>query len=61
MEGLDLCEYMIKTYTNEGDTVLDCCMGSNTTGLACMNLGRKYIGIEKDVEIFEIAKKRVGQ
>lgn len=56
---LALCEYMIKTYTNEDDLVLDNCMGSNTTGLACKNLGRKYIGIEKEEKYFEIAKERV--
>ena len=53
------CEYFIKTYTNDGDIVLDSCMGSNTTGLACKNLNRKYIGIEKHEEYFEIAKERV--
>jgi len=45
-----LFEYLIKTYTNEGDTVLDCCAGSGTTGVACMNLGRKCVLIEKDEE-----------
>jgi site-specific DNA-methyltransferase (adenine-specific) len=54
-----LMEYMIKTYTNEGDTVLDFCMGSGTTGVACQNLGREFIGIEMDAEYFEIAKKRI--
>lgn len=58
---LDLCEYFIKTYTNEGNTVLDCCLGSNTTGLACKKLKRHYIGIEKDKQIFEIAKKRLEE
>lgn len=53
------CEYFIKTYTNEGDIVLDSCMGSNTTGLACKNLNRKYIGIEKHEEYFKIAKERI--
>lgn len=56
---LDVCELIIKTYTNEGDTVLDSCMGSNTTGLACKNLNRKYIGIEKEEDIFEIARERM--
>ena len=56
---LALCEYMIKTYTNEGDLVLDSCMGSNTTGLACKNLKRRYIGIEKDEDIFKIAVERI--
>ena len=55
-----LMEYMIKTYTNEGGTVLDNCMGSGTTGVACQNLGRDFIGIEKDPAYFEIARKRMG-
>lgn len=54
-----LYEYLIKTYTNEGDTVLDFCMGSATTGVACINTGRKFVGIEKDDTYFEIAKKRI--
>ena len=54
-----LMEYLIKTYTNGGDTVLDNCMGSGTTGVACMNTGRRFIGIEKDDKYFEIAKKRI--
>lgn len=57
---LALLEELVKTYTNEGDLVVDSCMGSNTTGLACLNLNRQYIGIEKDDEIYEIAKQRVG-
>ena len=56
---VDLCEYLIKTYTNEGDTVLDNCMGSGTTGVACRNLNRNFIGIEKEPEYFEIAKSRI--
>lgn len=56
---LDLLEYLIKTYTNENDIVLDNCMGSGTTGEACIKLGRNFIGIEKDAEYFEIAKKRL--
>jgi site-specific DNA-methyltransferase (adenine-specific) len=52
-------EYLIKTYTNEGDTVLDNCMGSGTTGVACKNLNRKFIGIEKNEQYFEIAKRRI--
>lgn len=58
---VDLCEYLIKTYTNECDTVLDNCMGSGTTGVACLNTNRSFIGIEKDEEYFEIAKKRIEQ
>lgn len=53
-----LMEYLIRTYTNEGDTVLDNTMGSGTTGVACANTGRKFIGIERDEKYFEIAKKR---
>ena len=54
-----LCEYLICTYTDEGETVLDCCMGSGTTGVACRRLNREFIGIEKDADIFKIAKKRI--
>ena len=54
-----LFEYLIKTYTNEGDMVLDNCMGSGTTAIACHNLNRRCIGIEKDEKYFEIAKKRL--
>lgn len=54
-----LMEYLVNTYTNEGDTVLDNCMGSGTTGVACKNLNRKFIGIEKDANYFEIASKRI--
>jgi site-specific DNA-methyltransferase (adenine-specific) len=52
-------EYLIKTYTNEGETVLDFTMGSGTTGVACKNLGRDFIGIEMDDKYFDIAKKRI--
>ena len=54
-----LLEYLIKTYTNEGETVLDNCMGSGSTIVACINTNRKYIGIEKEPKYFEIAKKRI--
>lgn len=54
-----LMEYLIRTYTNPGDTVLDFTMGSGTTGVACANTGRKFIGIELDPGYFEIAKKRI--
>lgn len=54
-----LMEYLIRTYTNEGDTVLDNCMGSGTTGVACKNTGRNFIGIERDPTYFEIARKRI--
>ena len=54
-----LFEWLIKTYTNEGDIVLDPCMGSGTTAIACMNTNRKFIGFEKDKNYFEIAKNRI--
>ncbi len=54
-----LMEYLIRIYTNPGDTVLDFTMGSGTTGVACVNTGRKFIGIEMDEEYFEIAKERI--
>ena len=54
-----LLEYLIKTYTNEGETVLDNCMGSGSTGVACINTNRRFVGIEKDNKYFEIAKQRI--
>jgi site-specific DNA-methyltransferase (adenine-specific) len=54
-----LMEYLIKTYTHEGETVLDFTMGSGTTGVACKNLNRNFIGIEQDAKYFEIAKNRI--
>jgi len=54
-----LMEYLIKTYTNENETVLDFTMGSGTTGVACKNLNRNFIGIELDEEYFKIAKGRI--
>ena len=54
-----LLEYLIKTYTNDGETVLDNCMGSGSTGVACINTNRRFIGIEKDPKYFEIAKNRI--
>lgn len=54
-----LCEYMIKTYTCEGDVVLDNCMGSGSVGVACMNLNRKFIGFELEEKYFNIAKERM--
>lgn len=56
-----LCEYLIKTYTNEGETVLDNCMGSGTTGVACVNTDRNFIGIELDDHYFEVATERINQ
>ena len=54
-----LLEYLIKTYTNEGETVLDNCMGSGSTGVACVNTGRNFIGIELDNGYFKIAQERI--
>jgi len=54
-----LCEYLIRTYTNEGDVVLDNTMGSGTTGVACKILKRSFIGMELDAEYFKIASKRI--
>lgn len=56
---VELLEYLIKTYTNEGDLVLDNCMGSGSTGVACANTNRNFIGIELDKNYFETAKKRI--
>jgi len=56
-----LLEYLIKTYTLEDETVLDNCMGSGTTGVACKNLNRNFIGIELDPEYFKIAEKRINE
>ena len=58
---VSLCEYLIRTYTNEGDTVLDNCMGSGTTGVACNNTKREFIGIEIDENYFKVAKNRIEQ
>ena len=57
---LALCEYLIKTYTNENDIILDNCIGSGTTCLAARNLKRQFIGIEKEEKYFNIAKQRLG-
>ena len=54
-----LLEYLIKTYTNENDTVLDFTMGSGSTGVACKNLNRQFIGIELDKDYFKIAQERI--
>ena len=54
-----LMEYLIRTYTNEGDTILDNCMGSGTTGVACVNTGRRFIGMEMDAGYFAIAQGRI--
>jgi site-specific DNA-methyltransferase (adenine-specific) len=55
-----LMEYLIRTYTNEGETVLDNTMGSGTTGVACLNTGRRFIGMEKDASIFATAQARIA-
>ena len=56
-----LLEYLIKTYTNEGELVLDNCIGSGSTAVACLNTNRQFIGIEKEVEYYEIAKERINK
>lgn len=58
---VSLLEYLIKTYSNEGDAVLDNCMGSGSTGVACVNTGREFIGIELNDKYFEIAKGRINE
>lgn len=58
---VDLLEYLIKTYSNEGDVVLDNCMGSGSTGVACVNTNRNFIGIEKDENYFKIAEQRINE
>lgn len=57
----DLLEYLVRTYTDEGDVVLDNCMGSGSTGVACVNTNRSFIGFEKDDKYFEIASKRIEE
>lgn len=56
---VELLEYLIKTYSNDGDVVLDPCMGSGSTGVACLNTDRKFIGIELDDNYFKVAKQRI--
>ena len=56
---VDLLEYLIKTYTNKGDVVLDNTMGSGSTGVACVNTGRRFVGIEKSKKYYEVAKSRI--
>lgn len=58
---VELLEYLIKTYTNEGDTVLDNCMGSGSTGVACINTNRNFIGMELDKQYFDIACCRISE
>ena len=57
---VELLEYLIKTYSNENDVVLDNCMGSGSTGIACINTNRDFIGIELDRKYFDIAKERLN-
>ena len=56
-----LFEYLVKTYTDEGETVLDNCMGSGTTAVACINTDRNYIGFEMDTNYFNLANERIEQ
>ena len=56
---VELLEYLIKTYTNEGEIVLDNCMGSGSTGVACMNTNRRFIGFELDKQYFDVASERL--
>lgn len=58
---VELCEYFIKTYTNEGDVVLDNCIGSGTTAIACINTKRKFIGFENNNTYYKLAKDRVNK
>lgn len=56
---IELLEYLVKTYTNESDIVFDNCMGSGSTGIACLNTNRNFIGIELDENYFRIAEERI--
>lgn len=58
---VELCEYLIKTYTNESDVVLDNCIGSGTTAVACINTNRRFIGIEKEWDYCKVANKRIEE
>jgi site-specific DNA-methyltransferase (adenine-specific) len=58
---LELCEWLIKTYSNEGDLVMDFCMGSGTTVVGCLNTNRRYIGVEKDKDILKKADERINK
>jgi len=58
---VELYEYLIKTYTNEGELILDNCIGSGTTAIACINTNRNYIGFELNKEYYEIAKNRINK
>ena len=58
---VELLEWLVKTYSNENDIILDNCMGSGSTGIACINTNRNFIGIEKDEKYFQIAKERLDK
>jgi site-specific DNA-methyltransferase (adenine-specific) len=58
-KSVELCEYLIKTYTKESEVVLDNCFGSGTTGVACKRTGRSFIGIEMDDRYFELGSERI--
>ena len=58
---VELCEYLIKTYTDEGDLILDNCIGSGTTAISAINTDRSYIGIELDEDYYNIAHKRINE
>ena len=58
---IDLCKFLISKSSNPNDTVLDCFMGSGTTGISCKNLNRKFIGIELNKEIYDIAEQRINK
>jgi len=58
---IELLEYLIKTYTNKNEVVLDNCMGSGSTGVACINTNRNFIGIELDNTYFKIAEDRINK
>lgn len=60
LKPVDVCKYLIETYTNKGEVVLDNCMGSGSTGVACAKTGRSFIGIEMDPKYFDIAKERIN-
>ena len=60
-KSIELLEFLIKTYTNENETVLDNTMGSGTTGVACVKTGRKFIGIEKEIDDFNLTKQRINE
>ena len=56
-----LCEYLIKAYSRVGDTILDSCMGSGTTGVACANTSREFVGMEFDLHYFELSRLRIEE